>query len=67
MRESHLEQIERWANFVRDNPGRWKKIHTEFIDAIFAKQEEIYERLSKTPEGREKIRKLAEMKRNSYK
>jgi hypothetical protein len=58
MRESHDDQIERWAKFVRENPTKWKKIHTEFIDAIFAKNREVMQRLKETPEGEEKIRLL---------
>ncbi len=51
----HMESVERWAQFVRENPTKWKKIHTEFIDAQFEKAYEFYERLLKTPGGREKI------------
>ncbi|MFH1276188.1 MAG: hypothetical protein ABIH82_03680 [Candidatus Woesearchaeota archaeon] len=58
MRESHQEQIERWANFVRNNPTKWKKIHTQFIDSIFAKHKDFLERLRTTPGGDEKIKKL---------
>ncbi len=59
---SHKDQIERWAEFVKNNPDKWKKIHTAFINAQFKKSEEFYKRLAKTKEGREKIRKLVEMK-----
>ncbi len=58
MRATHDDQIERWAHFVRDNPTKWKKIHTEFIDAIFDKHEQFKERLRKTPGGKEKLKKL---------
>jgi hypothetical protein len=57
-RESHLEQVERWAHFVRNNPTKWKKIHTEFINAIFDKHEQFIARLLKTPDGKEKLKKL---------
>ncbi len=58
MRESHQEQIERWARFVHDNPTKWKKIHTAFIDAIFEKNQEFLERLKTSPGGKEKIERL---------
>ncbi len=58
LRETHLDQIERWARFVRENPTTWKKQHTAFIDAIFRKHQEVVERLQASPEGKEKLRKL---------
>ena len=58
MRKGHMEQVERWARFVKANPTKWKKIHTEFINSIFAKNKEVMERLRATPGGEEKIRRL---------
>ncbi len=57
-----MEQIERWAAFVRGNPAKWKKIHTQFIDAIFEKHYQFRERLLKTPGGKEKLQKLYDIK-----
>ena len=57
-RGSHIEQIERWAHFVKENPTTWKKIHTEFINALFDKHDQFRERLVKTPGGREKLARL---------
>ncbi|MFP4424180.1 MAG: hypothetical protein ACLFP2_03020 [Candidatus Woesearchaeota archaeon] len=48
------EQIERWAEFVKNNPS-WKKEHTKLIDAQFAKSKAFYDRLSKTKNGKKKI------------
>ena len=59
--KTHLEQIERWAEYVRTNPD-WKKKHTEFIDAQFEMSNRFYKKLAETPEGREKIKKLKEMR-----
>ena len=53
-----MDQVERWAKFVRDHPDEWKSIHTEFINALFAKHTAFVARLEKTPEGREKLKKL---------
>ena len=60
----HMEQVERWARFVRDNPEKWKDVQGEFIDAQIFGAWKFYERLAKTEEGREKIRKLKEMRMN---
>lgn len=62
-RDSHMDQVMRWAKYVRDNPTTWKKIHTEFIDAIFEKHEQFVQRLKASPGGEEKLRQLQEMRR----
>lgn len=61
-RTSHRDQVERWALFVREHPLEWKKIHTEFIDALFQKQEEIIKRLLQQPNGKQKIIELYKIK-----
>ena len=58
MRESHNEQIERWAQFVKENPGEWQRHHTKFINAIFQQHKEVMERILKEKGGKEKIRKM---------
>jgi len=61
--DTHMEQIERWAKFVRENDiSVWKKIHTEFIDALFEKNERFLRELAKTKEGKEKIIKIYRIK-----
>ena len=55
--KTHMQSVERWAVYVKENPG-WKKIHTEFIDSQFEKAYSAIERILKTPNGREKIRKI---------
>ncbi|MEK6969438.1 MAG: hypothetical protein AABW48_03345 [Nanoarchaeota archaeon] len=57
MRESHLGQITRWANFVRSNP-EWREAHNEFINALFDSHEKIIKTLLKTKHGKKKIIKL---------
>ncbi len=64
-RIEHSEQIQRWANFVRDNPNKWKPIHTEFINAIFEKQDEFLKEMKKTKEGRDKLKKLSALKKRN--
>ncbi|PIN74968.1 hypothetical protein COV17_04435 [Candidatus Woesearchaeota archaeon CG10_big_fil_rev_8_21_14_0_10_36_11] len=57
-RKTHLEQVERWAYFVRENPTTWKKVHTEFINALFDKHEQFKKRILKTPCGKQKLEEL---------
>jgi len=56
--KSHEEQIERWALFVKNNPKKWKSIHTEFINAQFKKSEKFYKTLEKTKNGKKKIMRI---------
>lgn len=58
------EQVERWANYVKQNPNSWKALHSEFINAQFAKANAFYDSLKKTPEGRKKLDKLIEMRKS---
>lgn len=58
MRKEHLESVRRWANFVKANPKKWKKIHTGFINALFNKHYTFLKKLLKDPNGKEKIIKL---------
>jgi hypothetical protein len=62
MRKTHLDFIGRWVTFMRENPTKWKKIHTEFINAQFQKNEEFLQRLRKMPKGKQKIINLYEIK-----
>ncbi len=59
--KTHLEQIERWANYVRENPNKWKSKFKEFSDAQIIMARRFYIKLSKTEEGRKKIRLLRGM------
>ena len=58
-----MQQVERWAHFVKDNPTKWRKIHTKFINAIFQEHEQFKERILKTPNGKEKLDLLYHKKR----
>lgn len=62
IREDHLKQVERWAKFVKENPKKWKRAHTEFINSIFAKHHEFKEKLLETPMGRRKLDELFKRK-----
>lgn len=55
---THMESVEIWANYVKENPTKWKKQHTKFIDSQFIKHREFVKRLLKTKNGKEKLKKL---------
>lgn len=52
---TRLEQIDRWAKYVKESNGAWKKPHAEFLDAQIKMANEFWHRLAKTPEGKKKI------------
>tara|TARA_Y100000310_G_scaffold78020_1_gene74631 strand:- start:35316 stop:35540 length:225 start_codon:yes stop_codon:yes gene_type:complete len=68
MRDDKTEQIERWAKFVRENPNKWKKIHTKFINAIFDKHYQFRERYIKLygPEKYAELRGIKNKKGYSW-
>ena len=61
-RTEHLEQVERWAHFVKNNPDKWKNIHTEFINAQFEKHRRFIKNLLRQKDGFEKIIELYNIK-----
>lgn len=59
--KTHIEEIERWANFVRENPGKWKAKLKPFLDAQILISRRFYKKLLETEEGRKKLRELRRM------
>ncbi len=55
--KSHIEQVERWAENVKNNPN-WKQQLKPFLDAQIIMARRFYNKLAQTPEGREKIKLL---------
>jgi hypothetical protein len=53
--KTHDDFIERWVNFMKNNPNKWKKIHTEFINSQFEMHERFLINLLKEKNGKEKI------------
>ena len=49
------EEIDRWIKFMKENPDKWKAIHTKFINAQIKKSRRFILRLLKTPKGKEKV------------
>ena len=59
--KSHMEAVERWAKFVRNNPrSKWKKAVNVLINATYQKADDFYIRLEKTEKGREILKRLIE-------
>ena len=58
MREQHMQFIETWAAFVRENPETWKALHTQFVNAQFVKHQEVVYRLLQEKGGKEKLVQL---------
>jgi len=59
---SHDEQIVRWANFIKDNPDKWKVQHTAFINSQITGANEKYEKLKKMPNGEKIIGELRKLR-----
>ncbi len=61
------KEIDRWIEYMKDNPDKWKKIHTKFINAQFEKSRKFIKRLSEQPGGKEKIINAYEIKNGHQK
>ncbi|HIH31293.1 TPA: hypothetical protein HA235_01165 [Candidatus Woesearchaeota archaeon] len=59
---SHADFVGRWANFVKDNPNKWRKFHNDFINSQIRSSRGFIERLSRQDNGKEKIVKLYSIK-----
>jgi len=61
MREEHLIEIKRWAEFVRTHKREeWKPQIKSLIDSQIIIANRFYKRLARTNNGKEKIKKLIE-------
>ena len=49
------KEIDRWVKFMKDNPDKWKSVHSRFINAQFEKQQNFIRRLLKQPNGKKKV------------
>ena len=56
--KTHMESVERWARYVRENPDRWKSKVKPIIDSQIIKSRSFYKKLLKTEGGKEKLKKL---------
>ena len=66
--KSHMEAVEKWAEFVRAHPrSEWKQSVDVLINAVYEKADEFYERLQRTEKGREILKRLNEYRRTKFK
>ena len=56
--KSHEEQLERWAEYVKNNPD-WKIKLKPFLDSQIIIARRFYKKLAETEKGREKILELS--------
>lgn len=47
---------------MKENPSTWKEKHTKFINSQFEKSKQFQERLLKTPNGKDKLINLYDIK-----
>ena len=59
--KSHNEQIERWANYVKNNKN-WKAKLKPFLDSQILIARRFYANLLKTKNGKEKVMELRGIK-----
>ncbi|MDO8517093.1 MAG: hypothetical protein Q7S33_03115 [Nanoarchaeota archaeon] len=59
--KTHNEQVERWANYVKNNSD-WKKKLKPFLDSQIIMSRRFYKNLAQTPEGVEKIKILRNLR-----
>lgn len=55
--KTHLEQIERWAKYVKENPDTWKAKLKPFLDAQIIIARRFYKNLEEK-QGKEVVRKI---------
>lgn len=62
-RESHKEQIVRWAKYIKSKPKEiWKPGFDDFINSQILMSRKIYLKLNETEIGRNKIKEIIKNK-----
>ena len=62
-----LRFVEYWVNYIRThNDKEWSRQQKNLIDSQFQIADRFYKELAETPEGREKIKKLRELKLSKH-
>ena len=62
MRKNHIEHIDRWIKYMRENPKKWRKIHTDFINGQLNNSSKRIKELAKTRDGCSKIVEIYKIK-----
>lgn len=55
-------QIDCWAEYVRTSNGKWKSIHSQFINDYVECTNAFYRNLAKTPRGKKLVIELRGIK-----
>ncbi|MDP2925702.1 MAG: hypothetical protein Q8N99_04995 [Nanoarchaeota archaeon] len=58
--KTHVDELVRWARYVKDNPDDWKLKVKPFIDSQYIMSRRFYKNLLKT--NKETLRKLGRMR-----
>ncbi len=62
--KTHLEQVERWANFIKGKSSKeWRPKFNEFIDSQFEMAKRFRENLEKTEDGRQALKRVIEWRK----
>ena len=61
--KSHIEQVERWAEYVKSNPDKWKSKLKPFLDSQIIMAQRFYKKLAETEQGKQKILELKLVKK----
>ncbi|MDO8508695.1 MAG: hypothetical protein Q7S27_03350 [Nanoarchaeota archaeon] len=57
--KSHMEQVQRWAEFVKNNSrDKWKPAVNDLINSQYEIAARFYKNLEKTEKGREILERL---------
>ena len=56
--KSNIQQVERWAEFCKNNPSEFRKYLNAFLNAQIIKAREFYTRLNNSEDGRVILNKL---------
>ncbi|MEK6914297.1 MAG: hypothetical protein AABW83_01475 [Nanoarchaeota archaeon] len=60
--KTHTEQIERWAEYIKKNPNKWKRKFKDFLDSQIIMSRRFYKKLAETENGKDKIKLLRRYK-----
>jgi len=63
--QSHLEQIDRWAEYVKTHPNEWKIKLKPFIDSQIIIAQRFYKNLNKTKKGQDILKRIVDSKVSS--
>lgn len=59
---SHEDFVVRWANFVKNNPDKWRVIHSDFINSQLLNSRAFLKKISLQKNGAKKIIELYSIK-----